>query len=64
MGNAMKKDQLVQETVQLDVRDALSAVLQRAQEVPERNDVICSVSSEDWKNMDESQDNVLVYDPD
>lgn len=63
MGNAVHKEELEAETVQLDVRDALSAALQRAESVAPSSVVLKMVSSEQWKNMDTLNDNILVFDP-
>lgn len=63
MGNAVFKDELEGDAVQLDVRDALSAALQRAESVAPSSKVLDMISSEEWKTMDASKDNILVFDP-
>ena len=63
MGNAVKKDELMHATVQLDVRDAVSAALQRAEEVAPSSNILDMVPSDEWKVMDVSKDVVLVFDP-
>lgn len=64
MGNAVHKEELMTDTVQLDVRDALAAALLRADEVPSSSKILEMVSAEEWKEMDANGENVLVFDPD
>jgi len=62
MGNAVKKE-LDHDAIQLDVREALSAALERADEVPSGATILDMISTEEWKSMDESKANILVFDP-
>lgn len=62
MGNALKKEH-DHDAIQLDVRDALSAAFQRAEDIPATSSVLDLISSEDWKKMDEKEENILVFDP-
>lgn len=62
MGNALKKE-TDHDAIQLDVRDVLSAAFQRAEEVPSSVSILDMISSNDWKNMDEEESNILVFDP-
>lgn len=63
MGNAMKVDELSHDAIQLDVRDALSAALQRAEEKCPAPTILELISSDEWKAMDETSSNILVFDP-
>lgn len=62
MGNAIRKEQN-HDAIQLDLREALSAALQRAEEVPAGETILDMISSEDWKSMDERDSNIIVFDP-
>lgn len=62
MGNALKKEPNT-DAIQLDVRDAFSAALKRAQEVPMGATILDMISSDEWKKMDERNENILVQDP-
>lgn len=64
MGNAVLKDEGVTEAVQLDVRDALSAALTRAQQIGPNTDILDSISKHEWQTMNCQADNVCVCDPD
>lgn len=64
MGNAVLKDEVVTEAVQLDVRDALSAALIRAQEVGANTDILEMISKHEWQTMNCKDENILVFDED
>ena len=63
MGNALMKEELKQDAIQLDVRDALSAALLRAEKVPAADTILDTISAEEWKKMDCKDENVIVFDP-
>jgi hypothetical protein len=64
MGNALKKDDVMPQTVGLDIQDALAAAIERSIDVgqPKRS-ILDLVSKEEWANLCEDEHNILVFDP-
>ena len=64
MGNALKKDDVVTQSIGLDIKDALAAAIERSISVgkPKRS-VLDLISKEEWSEMCESDHSILVSDP-
>lgn len=64
MANALMKNQSHVNAVQLDIKDALSAAILRVQEAGEpKTSLFSLITNEEWKNMDEREENIMVSDP-
>lgn len=64
MGNALKKSDIQEASVSLGLSDGLSAALERAVAVGAPKDSILDyISSDEWKALDEQEENILVFDP-
>ena len=64
MASALMKSTNQVGTMQLDIKDALSAALSRATEVGCPKDTLVSmISKSEWASMECADDNILVYDP-
>lgn len=64
MASAMKKAPLSEDAVQLDVMEAFSAAILRAEAVSaNQRSILDMITKEEWVAMDTTSDNILVFDP-
>lgn len=64
MANAVMKSECDETSMTLEVHNAFEAAISRAMEcgMPQTS-VFDYVSKEDWKNAKDSEENILVFDP-
>lgn len=64
MASALRKAPHSEDAVQLDVQEAISAAILRAEAVPaKQRSILDLITKEEWIAMDASSDNILVFDP-
>lgn len=64
MASALRKAPHSEDAVQLDVMDAISAAILRAELVPAKHrSILDMITKEEWVAMDAAAENILVFDP-